>query len=168
MRCIRPATRGLTAFSVPVCRFRSVGRHPMKFASAFLVVFVFGAFAQTPSAPVVIKDECGLVLSLEFSPNGGELARFCFGYNVVLLIPPTTAEHARSFRKRSIPLRCWGLHTARTGPLSQRCWGAARKSGTPRTQVSRYPRKNRFWYVDVLYALDTPLRVLEARHRSGD
>jgi hypothetical protein len=51
-------------------------RHPVKFVSAFLAVFIFGALAQTPSTPVVIKDECTWVLSLEFSPNGGELARF--------------------------------------------------------------------------------------------
>ena len=59
----------------------------MKFVGAFLAVFVFafGALAQTRSAPAVIKDECGVVLSLEFSLNGGELARFCFGYMVVLL-----------------------------------------------------------------------------------
>ena len=37
----------------------------MKFVSAFLAVFVFGALAQTPSAPVVIKDECKWVLSLD-------------------------------------------------------------------------------------------------------
>ena len=68
----------------------------MKFVSAFLAVFVFGALAQTPSAPVVIKDECKWVLSLEFSPHGGELARFCFGYEVAL-IDTTSYRGARTF-----------------------------------------------------------------------
>ena len=36
----------------------------MKFVSAFLAVFVFGALAKTPSAPVVIKGECGIVTLL--------------------------------------------------------------------------------------------------------
>jgi hypothetical protein len=47
----------------------------MKFASAFLAVFVLGALAQTSSAPVVIKDGFGPVMFLRFSPNSGELAR---------------------------------------------------------------------------------------------
>src|SRR5271155_3617743 len=70
----------------------------MKFVSAFLTVFGFvsGALAQTPSAPVVIKDECAMVLSLEFSPNGGELARFCFGYEVVLF-DTSNYRRARTF-----------------------------------------------------------------------
>jgi hypothetical protein len=44
----------------------------VKFVSVFLAVFVFGALAQTPSAPVVIKGECGIVTGLHFSPNVNE------------------------------------------------------------------------------------------------
>src|SRR5271154_2270276 len=73
-------------------------RYLMKFVCAFLVVFIFAssALGQTPNTPALIKDECGMVLSLEFSPNGGELARFCFGYEVVLL-DTTNYRRARTF-----------------------------------------------------------------------
>jgi hypothetical protein len=76
----------------------------VKFVSVFLAVFVFGALAQTPSAPVVIKDEFGPVMFLRFSPNGRELARLC-GFGPVALIPLLTAEHARSLLKSSMPPR---------------------------------------------------------------
>lgn len=59
-------------------------------------IFVSAALAQTSSAPLVIKDECSWVLALKFSPNGGELARFCFG-NAVALIDTTTYRRARTF-----------------------------------------------------------------------
>jgi hypothetical protein len=84
------------------------------FVSAFLAVFVFGALAQTPSAPVVIKDECTWVPSLEFSPNAGELARFCFGY-AVALYDTTNYRRARKFLTTRWLLRSGFSRHARGG-----------------------------------------------------
>jgi WD40 repeat protein len=142
----------------------------MKFVSAFLTVFgfVFGALAQTPSAPVVIKDECAMVLSLEFSPNGGELARFCFGYEVVLL-DTSNYRRARTFLSetehtpelRELGYSPDGTIIATVFGTSAQVWKAA-DPGKP------VPKEKSISDVYVLYALDTPLRVLEVHHPSGD
>jgi len=68
----------------------------MNFLSAFLAVFVFSALAQTPSAPVVIKDGHGPVMFIRFSPNGGELARIC-AFGPVALFNTTGYSRARTF-----------------------------------------------------------------------
>jgi WD40 repeat protein len=142
----------------------------MKFVSAFLAVFgcVFCASAQTPSAPVVIKDECGMVLSLEFSPNGGDLARFCFGYEVVLL-DTTNYHRARTFLSetehtpelREFAYSPDGTIIATVLGNSAQVWNAA-DPGKP------VPKEKSISDMYVLYALDTPLRVLEVHNRSGD
>jgi WD40 repeat protein len=142
----------------------------MKFVSAFLAVlaFVFGALAQTTSAPVVIKDGCGMVLFLEFSPNGGELARFCFGYEVVLL-DTTSYRRARTFlseteHTRELQAFAYspdGTSIATVLGNSAQVWNAA-DPGKP------VPKEKSISDVYALYSLDTPLRVLEVHNRSGD
>jgi WD40 repeat protein len=142
----------------------------MKFVSAFLAVFgcVFGALAQTTSAPVVIKDECGMVLSLEFSPNGADLARFCLGYEMVLL-DTTSYRRARTFLSetehtpelREFAYSPDGTIIATVLGNSAQVWNAA-DPGKP------VPKEKSISDMYVLYALDTPLRVLEVHNRSGD
>ncbi len=142
----------------------------LKFVGAFLAVFVFvfNALAQTPSAPAVIKDECGMVLSLEFSPNSGELARFCFGYKVVLL-DTANYRRARTFlseTEHTPELRAFayspdGTIIATVLGNSAQVWNAA-EPGKP------MPKEESISGVYELYALDTPLRVLEVHNRSGD
>ncbi len=142
----------------------------MKFVGVFLAVFVFAfsALAQTPSAPAVIKDECGMVLSLEFSPNGGELARFCFGYMVVLL-DTANYRRARTFlseTEHTPELRAFayspdGTIIATVLGNSAQVWNAADPGRL-------MPKEESISGMYELYALDTPLRVLEVHNRSGD
>ena len=136
----------------------------MKFVSAFLAVFVFGALAQTPSAPVVIKGECGIVTGLHFSPNGGELARFCFG-GPVALFDTTSYRKARTFlteMEHTPELRQLGYSPDGTmivtvqGYDGAQVWDAA-DPGKP------IPKED--FVLDKLYALDTPLRILQAPSR---
>jgi WD40 repeat protein len=142
----------------------------MKFVSAFLTIFgfVYGALAQTPSAPVVIKDECRIVLYLEFSPNGGELARFCFGYEVVLL-DTTNYRRARTFlsetehtpKLREFAYSPDGTIIATVLGDSAQVWNAA-DQGKP------VPKEKSISDMYALNALGTPLRVLEVHNRSED
>jgi WD40 repeat protein len=141
----------------------------VKFVSAFLAVFVSGALAQTPSAPVVIKDECTWVLSLEFSPNGGELARFCFGYEVAL-IDTTSYRRARTFlteTEHTPQLQGFAYSPDGTmiataeGRNGARVWNAA-DPGKP------LPKEKSISFVYELYALETPLRVLQAPTRTRE
>lgn len=142
----------------------------MKFVGVFLAVFVFvfSAWAQTPSAPAVIKDECGMVLSLEFSPNGGELVRFCLGYKV-LLLDTTNYRKARTFlseTEHTPELRDFayspdGTMIATVLVNSAQVWNAA-DPGKP------MPKEESISGMYELYALDKPLRVLEVHNRSGD
>jgi len=142
----------------------------MKFVCAFLVVFIFAssALGQTPNTPALIKDECGMVLSLEFSPNGGELARFCFGYEVVLL-DTTNYRRARTFLSetehtpelRELGYSPDGTTIATVFGNSAQVWNAA----DPGKPVSK---EKSISDVYVLYGLDTPLRVLEEHNCSGD
>ena len=144
----------------------------MKFVSAVLTVFGFvcGALAQTPSASVVIRDEYRIVLYLEFSPSGGELARFCFGYETVLL-DTTNYRRARTFlseTEHSSKLRELAyspdgtlIVTVLGDSAGVRNWNAA-DPGKP------LPKEKSISDMYVLYALDTPLKVLEVHHRSGD
>jgi WD40 repeat protein len=142
----------------------------MKFVCVFLAVFgfVFGALAQTATVPGVIKDECGMVLSLEFSPNGGELARFCFGYGVVLL-DTANYRRARKFLSemehtpelREFAYSPDGTIIATVLGNSAQVWNAA-DPGKP------VPKEKSLSDAYVLYALDTPLRVLEVHNRAGD
>jgi WD40 repeat protein len=142
----------------------------MKFVSAFLAVFLFvsSALGQTPSTPALIKDECGMVLSLEFSPNGGDLARFCLGYEVVLL-DTTNYRRARTFLSetehtpelRELGYSPDGTIIATVFGNSVQVWNAA-DPGKP------VPKEKSISDGYVLYALDTPLRVLEVHNRSGD
>ena len=131
-------------------------------------LFAFGAYAQTPSAPAVIKDECRMVLSLEFSPNGGELARLCFGYEVVLL-DTTSYRRARTFLSeteytptlRELAYSPDGTIIATVLGSSAEVWNAADPG-------KLLPEEKSISDMYVLYALDTPLKVLEVHHRSGD
>jgi WD40 repeat protein len=142
----------------------------MKLVRALLPTFLFasGAYAQTPSAPAVIKDECRMVLSLGFSPNGGELARFCFGYEVVLL-DTTNYRRARTFlsetehtpKLRNFEYSPDGTIIATVLGDSAEVWNAA----DPGKPVLKEKSISDMY---VLYALDTPLKVLEVHHRSVD
>jgi WD40 repeat protein len=135
----------------------------MKFASAFLAVFVFGALAQTSSAPVVIKDWYGLVMFLRFSPNGGELARIkTFG--PAALFDTTSYRRARTFLTEIehtpemvvVAYSPDGTRIATVdGYNGARVWNAADPGKPTATKES-------FLVVDELYVLDTPLRVLQA------
>jgi WD40 repeat protein len=151
-------------------------RHPVKFVSAFLAVFVFGALAQTPSAPVVIKDECTWVLSLEFSPNGSELARFCFGY-AVALYDTTNYRRARTFlteTEHTPELLGFAYSPDGTvmvtvqGGYGVLVWNAADPGKLIPKEESILVKEKSILVVDELYALGTPLRVLEARPRGND
>jgi hypothetical protein len=75
---------------------------------------VFGAWAQTPSAPVVIKDECPWVLGLKFSSNGSDLARFCFGYATVLLDARTYSKARMLLIEQSTHHSCGRWCSAQT------------------------------------------------------
>jgi WD40 repeat protein len=151
-------------------------RHPVKFASTFLTVFVFGALAQTPSAPVVVKDECTWVLSLGFSPNGGELARFCFGY-AVALYDTTNYRRARTFlteTEHTPELLGFAYSPDGTaivtvqGGYGVLVWNAADPGKLIPKEESILVKEKSILVVDELYALDAPLRVLEARPRGND
>ncbi len=148
----------------------------MKFVSVFLAVFVFGALAQTPSAPVVIKSEFGPVMFLRFSPNGGELARLC-GFGPVALFDTTTYRRARTFLTEiehtpSLMMVAFSPDGARIataeGRNGARVWNAADPGKPDRAHVYRL-NGSRFWLsVDELYVLDTPLRVLQAPTRTRE
>jgi len=148
----------------------------VKFASTFLTVFVFGALAQTPSAPVVVKDECTWVLSLGFSPNGGELARFCFGY-AVALYDTTNYRRARTFlteTEHTPELLGFAYSPDGTaivtvqGGYGVLVWNAADPGKLIPKEESILVKEKSILVVDELYALDAPLRVLEARPRGND
>lgn len=142
----------------------------MKFASALLAVFVLGAFAQTSSAPLVIKDEFGPVMFLRFSPNGGELVRMC-AFGPVALFDTTTYRRARTFLaelEHTPQLTGFAYSPDGTkiataeGYRGTRIWNAADPGKPDRASVYK-PDGSRFWWsVDELYVLDTPLRVLQA------
>jgi WD40 repeat protein len=110
-----------------------------------------------------------MVMSLEFSPNGDELARFCFGY-AVALFDTTNYRRARTFlseTEHTPQLRGFAYSPDGTmiataeGYRGARVWNAA-DPGKP------IPKEKRFsGVVYELYALDTPLRVLQAPIR-GD
>ncbi len=143
----------------------------MKLVRAFLATFLFafGAYAQKPSATIdVIKDECGMVLQLEFSPNGGELARICFGYKVVLL-DTTNYRRARTFLSetehtpelRVVEYSPDGTIIATVLGDSAEVWNAA-DPGKP------VPKEKSISDMYVLYGLDTPLKVLAVHHARED
>ena len=70
----------------------------MKLDTAFLAVLLSGAFAQTSNAPLVVKGEgCFIVMFLEFSPDGGELARVC-GFGPIEMFDTAAYKKARTFR----------------------------------------------------------------------
>jgi len=135
----------------------------MKIVSAFLAVLVFGALAQTPSAPVVIKGGYP-VLFLRFSPNGGELVRLC-AFGPVALFDTTSYRRARTFLTEiehtpglmMVAYSPDGTRIATAdGYGGARVWNAA-DPGRP------MPKKGAsFFGVDELYVLDTPLQVLQA------
>jgi WD40 repeat protein len=146
----------------------------MNFASAFLAVFafVFDASAQTPSDSVVIKDWCPWVLSLKFAPNGGELARFCFGY-AVALYDTSTYRRARTFltetehtpELREFAYSPDGTVIATVEGSYVRLWNAADPGKSIPNEALILVKEKSIWVVEELYALDTPLRVLEAPPR---
>jgi len=142
----------------------------MKFVSAFLVVFVLGALAQTSSAPIAIKDNFGPVMFLRFSPNGGELARLC-AFGPVTLFDTASYRRARTFlteieQTPEMSMFAYSPDGTRIATSDvhkgTRVWNAADPGKPDRASVQHRPDGSRFWLsVDELYVLDTPLRVLD-------
>ena len=147
----------------------------MKLLAAFLAALALGALAQSTGTPVVIKREgCFAAMSLAFSPDGSELAQAC-GFAPIELFDTTNYHKARTFRSqidyapdlRGFAFSPDGKTMATVRPIiGAEIWNAA----DPGKQV---PAENAesfksFYGVDELYALDKPLRVLEAPRASRD
>lgn len=144
----------------------------MKLIGAILAMCgcVSGAWAQTASAPVVIKDECPWVLGLKFSSNGSDLARFCFGYATVLLDTRTYGK-ARMLlidAKYTPQLRALVFSPDGTVFVTAEAYNGARvwsatDTGKPLLKAEGMAYSSSY----EVYTLDTPLRVLQAPIR-GD
>jgi WD40 repeat protein len=147
----------------------------MKLRAAFLAALALGAFAQPTSTPVVIKREgCFAVMSLAFSPDGSELAQDC-GFAPIEIFDTTNYRSARTFRSqidytpdlRDFAYSPDGKTMATTRPIiGAEVWNAA-DPGKPVPPKNGESFKS-FYGVDELYALDKPLRVLEAPRASLD
>lgn len=143
---------------------------PLRLVSALLIAFVIGALAQTPSAPVAIRGGVGPVLFLRFSPNGGELAVIS-GWGPVALFETSSYRRARTFiteRAFCAAANCIGVvayspdgtrMATAEGTNGARVWNAVDR-GEP------IPTKGWILAVSELYALKTPVRVLQ--EPSGD
>ena len=147
----------------------------MKLLAAFLVALAVSAFAQSAGTPVVIKREgCFAAGSLAFSPDGSELAQAC-GFAPIEIFDTTNYRKARTFRSQidyTPDLRGFAyspdgktMATVRL-VIGAEIWNAA-DPGKPVPPKNGESYKS-FYGVDELYALDKPLRVLEAPRSSRD
>ncbi len=131
---------------------------------------VSGAWAQTPSAPVVIKDECPWVLGLRISSNGSDLARFCFGYATLLLDTRTYGKARMLLIDAKYTPQLQALVFSPDGTLfvtaesynCARVWSAT-DTGKPLMKAEGMAYSSSY----EVYKLDTLLRVLQAPIR-GD
>lgn len=139
----------------------------MKLLIAFLTAFLAAGWAQVPVGSVVIKQTvaaCPLVALLRFSPNGRELVREC-AFGPVAMFDTSSYRTARTFLSEiehtpeltDLAYSPDGrmLATAR-GRSGAAIWNAA-DHGRPVDAKAAS-----FFGVDKLYALDTPIRSLEA------
>ena len=141
---------------------------------SLLLAFALSASAQTTSAPVVIKGEgCPLVFFLQFSPDGGELARGC-AFGPIQLFDTATYKKSRTFRSEvdytpglkgfaySPDGKTMATALGRGGALIWR----ADDAGKP--VLTEGKPLNPFFGVDKVYALDKPLHVLVPPSPSSD
>ena len=147
----------------------------MKLLAAFLAALAVGALAQSTSTPVVIKREgCFAAMSLAFSPDGRELAQPC-GFAPIEMFDTTNYRKARTFRSlidytpdlKGFAYSPDGKTMVTVRPIiGAEIWNAA-DPGKPVPPENGESFKS-FYGVDELYALDKPLRVLEAPRASRD
>lgn len=138
----------------------------MKLSTPSFVFLVSVAWAQTPTAPIVIKGgqgDCFLVAFLRFSPDGRELVRGCAS-GPVAMFDTKTYRRARTFLPEI-------EHTPELTDLAYspdgriiattRGWGGTFiwNAADPGKPVGG--KTAAFLGVDELYALDTPMRTLE-------
>lgn len=149
----------------------------MKLLTAFLAFCALGAgagAAQTSSAPIVIKsDGCVGVVFLQFSLDGGELARAC-GFAPIQLFDTTTYRKSRTFRPEiDYTPELTGFEYSpdgKTMATARNHSGALIwKADDPGSRMppNGQPLKS-FFGVDEVYALDKPLHVLQAPNPPGD
>ena len=139
----------------------------MRLICAFIAVFTLGVSAQTPTASVVIKGQgCFTVTFLRFSPGGGELARGC-GFGPIEIFDTANYHKARTFRSEidhtpeltGFAFSPDGTKIATAqGHSGALIWDAADHGKPVTSQVASFKS---FYGVDELYALNTPMRVLE-------
>jgi len=147
----------------------------MKLLPAFLAALAISALAQSIDIPVVIKREgCFAAGSLAFSPDGSALAQTC-GFAPIEIFDTTNYRKARIFRSqidytpdlRGFAYSPDGKTMATVRPIiGAEIWNAA-DLGQPVPPKNGESYKS-FYGVDELYALDKPLRVLEAPRAPGD
>ena len=139
----------------------------MKLVTAFLALLLSGGFAQTSTAPLVVQGEgCFMVAFLEFSPDGGELARGC-RFGPIEMFDTASYKKARTFLPEidhTPELTGFDyspdgttIATAR-GHSGAVIWKAA-DPGRPVPPDGKPLRP--FFGVDEVYALEKPLHVLE-------
>ena len=139
----------------------------MKLVTAFLALLLSGGFAQTSTAPLVVQGEgCFMVAFLEFSPDGGELARGC-SFGPIEMFDTASYKKARTFLPEidhTPELTGFDyspdgttIATAR-GHSGAVIWKAA-DPGRPVPPDGKPLRP--FFGVDEVYALEKPLHVLE-------
>ncbi len=134
----------------------------VKFLGALILVLGLSAFAEASIPPEVIRGPFFWVVSLQFSPGGGELMRMCL-FNAVTLFDTANYRKARTFLPEiqhtpgltSLSFSPDGRLIATAEEGRALIWNAA-DPGQPN------PEQSSFFGVDALYALETPLRVLEA------
>lgn len=149
--------------SAAASTFQSATRAFIKFLGALILVLGLGTLPEASTAPVVIHSGCPLSVSLQFSPSGGELACIC-AFNPVRLLDTNNFRKARTFLPEvqhtpelaSLSYSPDGklIATAR-GWAGALIWNAA-DPGKPK------PELKSFFGVDELYALETPLLVVES------
>jgi len=155
----------------------------MKFIRTFLSAFVFilvfasGAVGQAPNPEqLIIKDWCVLPLLLEFSPNGGELARGCIGYGIAFFdtgnyrIAHTflsELEYTPDLRAFSYSPDGTMIATAR-GRAGARVWSVADPGKEPKDALTFSVKEKSGESKGDLYAWDTPLRILQPHVRGDD
>lgn len=146
----------------------------MKLLTTFLVAWALGAWAQTSVTTVITKSEgCVGSALLQFSPDGGELARAC-GFAPIQLFDTATYNKSRTFRPEidhtpelsgfdySPDGKTMATARNHSGAL---IW----KADDPGKPVPPNGKPMRpFYGVDEVYALDKPLHVLQPPNASGD
>jgi WD40 repeat protein len=144
----------------------------MKLLSSLLAV-ALSASAQTAGTPIVIKGEgCPLIASLQFSPDGRELARGC-AFGPFQLFDTATYDKSRTFRSEiDYTPSLTGFAYSPDG----KTMATARGRGGALIWQTDDPGKpaqldkplKPFFGVDEVYALDKPVHVLVPPIPSSD